>query len=90
MIKYSRMQKEIPSWLVCGSHGTCLDCTLLRVQVTAGLGFYLLHKPQASLQIPVGIVKIESTSVTPHANTTQSTSVVDGDVISHVWLPTKA
>ena len=21
------MQKEIPSWLVCGSHGMCLDCT---------------------------------------------------------------
>ena len=29
MIKYSRMQKENPSRLVCGFHGTCLDCTLL-------------------------------------------------------------
>ena len=28
-------------WLVCGSRGTCLDCTLLGVQVTTGLGFFL-------------------------------------------------
>ena len=41
MIKYSRMQKEIPSRLVFGSHGTCLGCTLLEVQVTPGLGFFL-------------------------------------------------
>ena len=41
MIKYSRMQKEIPSRLVCGSCVACLDCTLPGVQVTAGLGFFL-------------------------------------------------
>ena len=29
MFKYSRMQREIPSRLVCGSHGTCLDSLLL-------------------------------------------------------------
>ena len=40
MIKYSRMQKEIPSRLVCGSRSTCLDCMLLGVQVTAALGFF--------------------------------------------------
>ena len=42
MIKYSysRMQKEIPSQLVCGSCGACLDCTLPGVQVTAGLGLF--------------------------------------------------
>ena len=28
-------------WLVCGSHGACLDCMLPGVQVTAGLGFFL-------------------------------------------------
>ena len=75
MIKYSRKQKEIPSRLVCGSCGVCLDCTLPRVQVTTGLGFFLysghlisgesedsdslLHKPQVSLQVPSGIVKID-------------------------------
>ena len=31
MFKYSRMQRKIPSWLVCGSHGTCLDSPLLGV-----------------------------------------------------------
>ena len=40
MFKYSRMQTQIPSRLVCGSHGTYLDCMLLRVQVTVGLGFF--------------------------------------------------
>ena len=76
MIKYGRMQREIPSELVCGSCGACLDCMLPGVQVTAGLGFFsafrsfklseesedsdsLLHKPQASLQVPSGIVKID-------------------------------
>ena len=41
MFKYGRMQKETPSWLVCGSRAlvTCLHCTLPGVQVTAGLGF---------------------------------------------------
>ena len=41
IFKYCRMQKEISSWLVCGSHGAYLDCMLLGVQVTTGLGFYL-------------------------------------------------
>ena len=43
MFKYSiyRMQKRIPSRLVCGSFGMCLDCTLPGVQVTAGLVFFL-------------------------------------------------
>ena len=36
---YGRMQKKIPSWLVCSSHGACLDCILLGVQVTTWLGF---------------------------------------------------
>ena len=27
MFKYGRMQKMVSSWLVRGSHGTCLDCT---------------------------------------------------------------
>ena len=40
MFKYGGMQRKIPSWLVCDSCGTCLDCTLLGVQVTAGLGFF--------------------------------------------------
>ena len=75
MIKYSKMEKEIPSRLVFGSHVAFLDCTLPGVQVTAGLRFFsafrsfdyvsedsdsLLHKPQASLQVPSGIVKIET------------------------------
>ena len=25
MFKYGRMQRKIPPWLVCGSHGACLD-----------------------------------------------------------------
>ena len=41
MFKYGRTQRKIPSWLVCGSHGACLDCVLPGVQVTAGLGFFL-------------------------------------------------
>ena len=41
MFKYGRMQKKVPSWLVCDSHGACLDYMLPGVQVTAGLGFYL-------------------------------------------------
>ena len=40
MFKYGRMQK-ILSRLVCGSHGTCLDCMLPGVPVTVGLGFFL-------------------------------------------------
>ena len=38
VFKYGRTQRKMPSRLVCGhgSHGTCLDCTLLGVQVTAG------------------------------------------------------
>ena len=39
--KYGRMQKKISPWLVCGSPGTCLDCMLPGVQVTAGLGCFL-------------------------------------------------
>ena len=31
MFKYGRTQRKIPSRLVCGSHGTCLDCTLFGV-----------------------------------------------------------
>ena len=41
MLKYSRMQRKVPSRLVCGSRSMCLDCTLLGVQVTTGLGFFL-------------------------------------------------
>ena len=41
MFKYGRMQKKVPSWLVCGSRGTCLGGTLLGVHVTTGLGFFL-------------------------------------------------
>ena len=40
------MQRKIPSWLVCGSHGACLDCMLPGVQVTASLGF--LHSSRLS------------------------------------------
>ena len=43
MFKYGRIQRKNSSQLVCGSRGTCLDCMLLRVQVTAGLGFFLHH-----------------------------------------------
>ena len=39
MFKYSRIQKKIPPQLVCGSHGTYLDCMLPGVHVTTGLGF---------------------------------------------------
>ena len=42
-VKYGRMQRKIPSWIVCGSHGMVLDCTLLGVQVTAGLGFFYIQ-----------------------------------------------
>ena len=41
MFKYCRMEREIPSRLVCGSHGAHLDSTLFEVQVTAGQGFFL-------------------------------------------------
>ena len=41
MFKYGRMQRKIPSLLVCGSRGACLDSMLPGVQVTAGLGFFL-------------------------------------------------
>ena len=41
MFKYGRMQKKIPSKLVCASRGACLDSMLLGVQVTTGLGFFL-------------------------------------------------
>ena len=30
-VKYGRMQKYIPSWLVCGSCGTCLASMLSEV-----------------------------------------------------------
>ena len=43
MFKYSRMQRKNPSRLVCGSCSTSLDCTLLGVQVTAGLGFFCVQ-----------------------------------------------
>ena len=39
MFKYSRMQKKISPWLVCGSRGACLDSMLPGVQVTAGVIF---------------------------------------------------
>ena len=41
MVKYGRMQKKISPWLVCDSHGACLDCMLPGVEVTTGLGFFL-------------------------------------------------
>ena len=41
MFKYDRMQSKIPTWLVCGSNGVCVDCMLLGIQVTAGLEFFL-------------------------------------------------
>ena len=43
MFKYGRMQRKIPSQLVCGSHGICicLDNMLLGIHVTAGVGFFL-------------------------------------------------
>ena len=41
MFKYSRMQRKIPSCLVCGSPGAHIDCTLFRVQVTTGWDFFL-------------------------------------------------
>ena len=44
MFKYGRMQNKISPWLVCGSHGTCLDCMLPGVQVTTGLGFFSVLK----------------------------------------------
>ena len=44
MVKYSRMQRKVPSRLVCGSYGTYLDCMLLRVQVTTGLGFFSVFR----------------------------------------------
>ena len=40
---YGRMQNKIPPRLrrlACGSRGTCLDCMLPGIQVTAGLGFF--------------------------------------------------
>ena len=37
MFKYGRMQRKIPSRLLCGSHGAYLDCMLPGVQVTTGL-----------------------------------------------------
>ena len=43
MFKYGRMQKEIPFWLVCGSHSACLECMSLGVQVSAGLELFRLH-----------------------------------------------
>ena len=41
MFKYGRMEKKIPSRLVCGSSGACLHCMLPGVEVSAGLGFFL-------------------------------------------------
>ena len=41
MVKYGRMQKEFPSWLLCGSHGASLDYILLGVQSSAGLRIFL-------------------------------------------------
>ena len=40
MFKYSRMQKKIPSRLVCGSRGAYLVNMFPGVQVTAGLGLF--------------------------------------------------
>ena len=40
MSKYGRVQKKISLRLVRGSHGACLDCMLIGIQVTAGLGFF--------------------------------------------------
>ena len=36
IFKYGRIQRKIPSWLLCGSHGACLGCMLPGVQVTTG------------------------------------------------------
>ena len=44
MFKYGRMQKKIPSRLMCGSRGLCLDYMLPGVQVTAGLGYFSVFK----------------------------------------------
>ena len=44
MCNYGRMQRKVPSWLVCGSHGACLDCMLPGVQVTTRLGFLSVFK----------------------------------------------
>ena len=41
MFKYSRMQKRIPSRLVCGSFGVCLDCTLPGFKSPLGWDFFL-------------------------------------------------
>ena len=41
MFKYGRMQKKIPFQLVCGFHSVSLECMLLGVQVTTGLGLFL-------------------------------------------------
>ena len=57
MFKRSRMQKKVPSQLVCGSHGAFLDCMLAGVEVTTGLRFFCI-------QVVYVIVKI----VTPCFN----------------------
>ena len=44
VFKYGRMQKGIPSWLVCDSCSACLDGTLPGVQVTTGPGFFSVFK----------------------------------------------
>ena len=50
LIKYGRMQKRIPSHLVCGSCGVCLDCALPGVQVTTGMGFFSAFPVKAVAQ----------------------------------------
>ena len=39
--KYGRMQTKIPSWLVCGSRGACLDCMFSGVKLPQGWDFFL-------------------------------------------------
>ena len=43
MFKYGKMQRKIPSWLVCGSCGMCLDHTLYGIQVSWDVFLYSNH-----------------------------------------------
>ena len=65
MFKYGKMQRKIPSWLVCGSCGTCLDHTLYGIQVGWDVILYSNHLvceimtpcSTGTMQVPCGIVK---------------------------------
>ena len=54
--KYCRMQRKSSSRLACGSRGTCLGSTLLWVQVTNGLGFFLRSNHLVNTEVIVKIV----------------------------------